>query len=408
MSLKGKHIVLGITGSIAAYKSATLTRLLIKKGAEVQIVITPAGKEFITPVTLSALSGKPVISEFFASGDGTWHSHVELGLWADLMIVAPATASTIGKMANGIADNMLITTYLSMKAPVFVAPAMDLDMYRHISTQRNIGMLRNDGVHIIDPGEGELASHLEGKGRMEEPEKIIAILEEFLDSRNDLAKKKILITAGPTYERIDPVRFIGNFSSGKMGFALAEECASRGAEVLLITGPTALSLSHPNIRRVDVESAHEMYDAAIKTFPEMDAAILSAAVADYRPAQWTDEKIKRREGEEITITLTPNPDIAASLGKIRKPHQLIIGFALETSNEESNAGRKMEKKNFDFIVLNSLQDKGAGFGYDTNKVTILSRKGEKHSFELKTKREVAKDIIDTAFTTFENRKLNET
>jgi phosphopantothenoylcysteine decarboxylase/phosphopantothenate--cysteine ligase len=404
MSLKGKHIVLGITGSIAAYKSATLTRLLIKKGAEVQIVITPAGKEFITPVTLSALSGKPVISEFFASGDGTWHSHVELGLWADLMIVAPATASTIGKMANGIADNMLITTYLSMKAPVFVAPAMDLDMYRHISTQRNIGMLRNDGVHIIDPGEGELASHLEGKGRMEEPEKIIAILEEFLDSRNDLAKKKILITAGPTYERIDPVRFIGNFSSGKMGFALAEECASRGAEVLLITGPTALSLSHPNIRRVDVESAHEMYDAAIKTFPEMDAAILSAAVADYRPAQWTDEKIKRREGEEITITLTPNPDIAASLGKIRKPHQLIIGFALETSNEESNAGRKMEKKNFDFIVLNSLQDKGAGFGYDTNKVTILSRKGEKHSFELKTKREVAKDIIDTAFTTFENSK----
>ena len=408
MSLKGKHIVLGITGSIAAYKSATLTRLLIKKGAEVQIVITPAGKEFITPVTLSALSGKPVISEFFASGDGTWHSHVELGLWADLMIVAPATASTIGKMANGIADNMLITTYLSMKAPVFVAPAMDLDMYRHISTQRNIGMLRNDGVHIIDPGEGELASHLEGKGRMEEPEKIIAILEEFLDSRNDLAKKKILITAGPTYERIDPVRFIGNFSSGKMGFALAEECASRGAEVLLITGPTALSLSHPNIRRVDVESAREMYDAAIKTFPGMDAAILSAAVADYRPAQWTDEKIKRREGEEITITLTPNPDIAASLGKIRKPHQLIIGFALETSNEESNAGRKMEKKNFDFIVLNSLQDKGAGFGYDTNKVTILSRKGEKHSFELKTKREVAKDIIDTAFTTFENRKLNET
>ena len=408
MSLKGKHIVLGITGSIAAYKSATLTRLLIKKGAEVQIVITPAGKEFITPVTLSALSGKPVISEFFASGDGTWHSHVELGLWADLMIVAPATASTIGKMANGIADNMLITTYLSMKAPVFVAPAMDLDMYRHISTQRNIGMLRNDGVHIIDPGEGELASHLEGKGRMEEPEKIVAVVEQFLDSPNDLTKKKILITAGPTYERIDPVRFISNFSSGKMGFALAEECASRGAEVLLITGPTALSLSHPNIRRVDVESAHEMYDAAIKTFPEMDAAILSAAVADYRPAQWTDEKIKRREGEEITITLTPNPDIAASLGKIRKPHQLIIGFALETSNEESNAGRKMEKKNFDFIVLNSLQDKGAGFGYDTNKVTILSRKGEKHSFELKTKREVAKDIIDTAFTTFENRKLNET
>jgi len=310
-------------------------------------------------------------------------------------------------MANGIADNMLITTYLSMKAPVFVAPAMDLDMYRHISTQRNIGMLRNDGVHIIDPGEGELASHLEGKGRMEEPENIIVMLEQFLDIRNDLAKKKILITAGPTYERIDPVRFIGNFSSGKMGFALADECAARGAEVLLITGPTTLSLSHPNIRRVDVESAREMYDAAITTFPGMDAAILSAAVADYRPAQWTDEKIKRREGEEITITLTPNPDIAASLGEIRKPHQLIIGFALETSNEESNAGRKMERKNFDFIVLNSLQDKGAGFGYDTNKVTILSRNGEKHSFELKTKREVAKDIIDTAFASFENKTLNE-
>ena len=400
MSLKGKHIVLGITGSIAAYKSATLTRLLIKKGAEVQIVITQAGKEFITPVTLSALSGKPVISAFFASGDGTWHSHVELGLWADLMIVAPATASTIGKMANGIADNMLITTYLSMKAPVFVAPAMDLDMYHHISTQRNIGMLKSDGVHIIDPAEGELASHLEGKGRMEEPENIVTILEQFLDSRSDLAKKKILITAGPTYERIDPVRFIGNFSSGKMGFALAEECASRGAEVLLITGPTALSVTHPHIRRVDVESAREMYDAAIEAFQGMDAAILSAAVADYRPAQWTDEKIKRREGEELTLTLTPNPDIAASLGESKKPDQVIIGFALETSNEERNAVSKLEKKHLDFIVLNSLQDKGAGFGHDTNKVTILSRNGEKHSFELKTKKEVAKDIIDTAFRLF--------
>ncbi|MBK5196084.1 MAG: bifunctional phosphopantothenoylcysteine decarboxylase/phosphopantothenate--cysteine ligase CoaBC [Proteiniphilum sp.] len=405
MSLNGKHIVLGITGSIAAYKSATLTRLLIKKGADVQIVITPAGKEFITPVTLSALSGKPVISEFFASGNGTWHSHVDLGLWADLMIVAPATASTIGKMANGIADNMLITTYLSMKAPVFVAPAMDLDMYRHISTQRNIDMLKNDGVHIIDPAVGELASHLEGKGRMEEPEKIVAMLEHFIDSQNDLSKKNILITAGPTYERIDPVRFIGNFSSGKMGFALAEECASRGAEVLLITGPTALSLSHPNIRRVDVESALDMYDAAVKAFPETDAAILSAAVADYRPAQWSEEKIKRKEGEEITITLTPNPDIAASLGEIKKPDQLIIGFALETGNEESNAIRKLEKKNFDFIVLNSLQDEGAGFGHDTNKVTILSRNGEKNSFELKTKKEVAKDIIDTAFASFENKSI---
>ena len=403
MSLKGKHIVLGITGSIAAYKSATLTRLLIKKGAEVQIVITPAGKEFITPVTLSALSGKPVISEFFASGDGTWHSHVELGLWADLMIVAPATASTIGKMANGIADNMLITTYLSMKAPVFVAPAMDLDMYRHISTQRNIGMLRNDGVHIIDPGEGELASHLEGKGRMEEPEKIVAVVEQFLDSPNDLTKKKILITAGPTYERIDPVRFIGNFSSGKMGFALAEECASRGAEVLLITGPTALPASHPNIRRVDVESAREMLDAAVKAFPGMDAAILSAAVADYRPAQLSEEKIKRDDSEERTLTLTPNPDIAATLGRMKDKGQLIVGFALETSDEENNAVKKMERKHFDYIVLNSLQDKGAGFGHDTNKVTMLSRSGVKQSFELKTKREVAKDIVDIAFGASSNR-----
>jgi len=403
MSLKGKHIVLGISGSIAAYKSAMLTRLLIKKGAEVQIVITPAGKEFITPVTLSALSGKPVISEFFASADGSWHSHVELGLWADLMIVAPATAATIGKMANGIADNMLITTYLSMKAPLFVAPAMDLDMYRHISTQRNIDILKKDGVHIIDPTEGELASHLEGKGRMEEPEKIVAVVEQFLDSQNDLNKKKILITAGPTYERIDPVRFIGNFSSGKMGFALAEECASRGAEVLLITGPTTLSLSHPHIRRVDVESALDMYDAAVEAFPDTDAAILSAAVADYRPAQRLDEKIKHNDRDELTLTLTANPDIAASLGEMKKPDQLIIGFALETSNEVSNAGKKMDKKNFDFIVLNTLRDKGAGFGHDTNKVTILSRNGEMNSFELKTKKEVAKDIIDTTFASFENK-----
>ncbi len=402
MSLKGKHIVLGITGSIAAYKSAVLTRLLVKKGAEVQIVITPAGKEFITPVTLSALSGKPVISEFFATGDGTWYSHVDLGLWADLMIVAPATASTIGKMANGIADNMLITTYLSMKAPVFVAPAMDLDMYGHVTTRRNIDTLKRDDVHIIEPAEGELASHLEGKGRMEEPENIVAIIEQFLSQQTDLDKKKILITAGPTYERIDPVRFIGNFSSGKMGFSLAEECASRGAEVLLITGPTSLSTTHSNIRTMNVESADEMYHAAMKAFPEADAAILSAAVADYRPERMSDEKIKRHEGEGITLTLAPNPDIAASLGKIKKTNQLIIGFALETNDEVTNAIKKLEKKNFDFIVLNSLQDKGAGFGHDTNKVTILSRNGYKKSFELKTKREVAKDIIDTAFGSLSN------
>lgn len=398
MSLRGKHIVLGITGSIAAYKSAILTRLLVKRGAEVQIVITPAGKEFITPVTLSALSGRPVISEFFASGGGSWHSHVELGLWADLMIVAPATAATIGKMANGIADNMLITTYLSMKAPVFVAPAMDLDMYRHISTQRNIEKLRSDGVQIIDAAEGELASHLEGKGRMEEPENIVSVLEQFFGTGNDLDKKKIIITAGPTYERIDPVRFIGNFSSGKMGFALAEECASRGAEVILVTGPTALSTTHPNILRVNVESANEMYDAALKIFPGMDAAILSAAVADYRPEQMSGEKIKRSGKEKFTLSLISNPDIAASLGKIKKPGQLTVGFALETNDEESNAMKKMEEKNFDYIVLNSLNDKGAGFGHDTNKVTFLSRDGGKQSFALKSKAEVAKDIVEKIFS----------
>ncbi len=397
MSLQGKHIVLGITGSIAAYKSAILTRLLIKKGAEIQVVITPAGKEFITPVTLSALSGRPVISDFFASGDGTWHSHVDLGLWADVMIVAPATAATIGKMANGVADNMLITTYLSMKAPVFVAPAMDLDMYRHISTRRNIEKLRSDGVQIIEATEGELASHLEGKGRMEEPENIVSILEQFFAAGNNLDKKKIMVTAGPTYERIDPVRFIGNFSSGKMGFALAEECASRGAEVILITGPTALSASHPNILRVNVESAVEMYDAALKIFPQMDAAILSAAVADYRPEQMSEEKIKRSGNEHLSLSLVPNPDIAASLGKIKKPGQLTVGFALETNNEESNAIKKIKEKNFDYIVLNSLNDQGAGFGHDTNQVTILSRNDEKRSFALKSKSDVAKDIIDTVF-----------
>ena len=402
MSLKGKHIVLGITGSIAAYKSAILTRLLIKKGAEVQIVITAAGKEFITPVTLSALSGRPVISEFFATGDGTWHSHVDLGLWADLLLIAPATASTLGKMVSGIADNMLITTYLSMKAPVFVAPAMDLDMFKHIITQRNIKQLQNDGVMIIDPGVGELASHLEGKGRMEEPENIVKILEEYFNTEQDetveeqdLLKKKVLITAGPTYEKIDPVRFIGNYSSGKMGFAIAEECAKRGAEVILVTGPTALNTTHPNIKRIDVESANEMYNASINVFPKIDVAILSAAVADYRPTQQEDTKIKRNDNEDITIKLTPNPDIAASLGKIKKDNQIIIGFALETNDEENNALKKIEKKNLNFIVLNSLNDAGAGFGVDTNKITIISNQGDKTTFNLKSKSEVAKDIINT-------------
>ncbi|MDR0422810.1 MAG: bifunctional phosphopantothenoylcysteine decarboxylase/phosphopantothenate--cysteine ligase CoaBC [Proteiniphilum sp.] len=402
MSLQGKHIVLGITGSIAAYKSAVLTRLLVKRGAEVQIVITPAGKEFITPVTLSALSGRPVVSEFFAAGDGSWHSHVELGLWADLMVVAPATAASIGKMAGGIADNMLITTYLSMKAPVFVAPAMDLDMYRHVSTRRNIELLKGDGVQVISAVEGELASHLCGEGRMEEPENIVAAVERFFAGGNGLGKKRIVITAGPTFERIDPVRFIGNFSSGKMGFALAGECARRGAEVILITGPTALSAAHPGIRRVDVESAREMYDAALKVFPQADAAILSAAVADYRPERVCGKKIKRAGRESFTLSLVSNPDIAAALGKMKRPGQLTVGFALETEEEERNAIRKMEEKNLDCIVLNSLNDEGAGFGYDTNRVTLLSRSGERRSFPLKSKVDVARDIIDAVFDASRN------
>lgn len=393
MTLKDKHIVLGITGSIAAYKAASLARLLIKAGAEVQIVITPSGKEFITPVTLSALTGKPVVSEFFTANDGTWHSHVDLGQWADLMLVAPATASTLGKMANGIADNMLITTYMSMKAPVMVAPAMDLDMFAHPATARNMDILRSYGNIIIEPASGELASHLIGKGRMEEPENILIAVEEFFSKREDLSKKKILITAGPTYEKIDPVRFIGNYSSGKMGFALAEECANRGAEVILLAGPVSLKVNHPNITRVDVESAEEMYNASIRVFPSVDTAILCAAVADFRPAEQYTEKVKR-EGDILNISLVPNKDIAASLGKMKKANQKLIGFALETNDEEANALKKIVKKNLDFIVLNSLNDSGAGFKYDTNKIAIINRNGERTDFALKTKKEVAFDIIE--------------
>ena len=411
--LKGKKIVLGITGSIAAYKSCLIIRQLIKKGAEVQVVITPAGKEFITPITLSALTSKPVISDFFAQRDGTWHSHVDLGLWADAMLIAPATASTIGKMANGIADNMLITTYLSMKAPVFVAPAMDLDMYAHPSTQKNLRILQSYGNHIIEPGTGFLASKLEGKGRMEEPENIVAQLEEFFEKEAEgkdadgvnvneqnaylsscLKGKKILITAGPTYEKIDPVRFIGNYSSGKMGFALAEECAERGAEVELVCGvvSSAMQTKHPNIRRIDVESAKEMYEACMASFASATSAILCAAVADYAPETVATEKIKRT-GDSMVITLKPNPDIAASLGKIKRNDQTLVGFALETNDEESNAQAKIRKKNLDFIVLNSLKDKGAGFRTDTNKVTILTA-DSKTEYPLKPKSEVAKDIVD--------------
>lgn len=390
--MKGKKIVLGITGSIAAYKAAVLIRALIKKGAEVQVVITPAGKEFITPITLSALTSKPVISEFFSQRDGTWHSHVDLGLWADAMVIAPATASTIGKMANGIADNMLITTYLSMKAPVFIAPAMDLDMFAHPATQKNLEILRSYGNHIIEPGEGELASHLVGKGRMEEPEKIVEVLEAFFNREQDLKGKKVLITAGPTYEKIDPVRFIGNYSSGKMGYALAESCARRGAEVTLISGPVQVKAQHTSIKVTKVESAHQMHEAAIEAFPTSDAAILCAAVADFTPEMKADQKIKR-EKEDLILKLVPTEDIAAALGKIKKENQCLVGFALETNNELANARHKLEKKNFDFIVLNSLQDAGAGFQCDTNKITIVDKE-KATPYPLKTKTEVADDIID--------------
>lgn len=392
MSMKGKKIVLGITGSIAAYKAAILIRALIKKGAEVQVVITPAGKEFITPITLSALTSKPVISEFFSQRDGTWHSHVDLGLWADAMVIAPATASTIGKMAHGIADNMLITTYLSMKAPVFVAPAMDLDMFAHPSTQHNLDILRSYGNQIIEPTSGELASHLVGKGRMEEPEMIVEVLEKYFAKQKDLEGKKVVITAGPTYEKIDPVRFIGNYSSGKMGYALAEECATRGAKVTLISGPVTLQVHHPNILRIDVESAQQMYEAAKDAYTDADAGILCAAVADFTPNHTADQKIKR-EKDDLVIQLKPTQDIAASLGALKKEGQILIGFALETHNETANAQSKLKRKNLDFIVLNSLNDNGAGFRVDTNKITIIDEQGAT-PYPLKDKTEVAKDIID--------------
>lgn len=391
--MKGKKIVLGITGSIAAYKAAYLVRAFIKRGAEVQVVMTPSAKEFITPVTMSALTGKPVVSEFFAANDGTWHSHVDLGLWADAMVIAPASANTLGKMAHGVADNMLVTCYLSCKAPVFIAPAMDLDMFAHPSTQRNLELLRSYGNHVIEPAEGELASHLQGKGRMEEPDRIVEIVASFFASEQRLQKKKIVITAGPTYEKIDPVRFIGNYSSGKMGFALAEVCAERGAEVELVTGPVSLKTVHPAIRRTNVESAQEMYDAVVRMYPDADAAIMCAAIADYRPQERAEKKIKRNT-DDMTLTLVPNPDIAAALGQIKQPGQLLVGFALETDNEEQNALSKMQRKNLDFIVLNSLQDAGAGFRCDTNRITILSRDGERQSFGLKPKKEVAGDIVD--------------
>ena len=404
--LKGKKIVLGITGSIAAYKSCLIIRGLIKRGAEVQVVITPAGKEFITPITLSALTHKPVVSEFFSQRDGTWNSHVDLGLWADAMLIAPCTASTMGKMAHGIADNMLITTYLSMKAPVFLAPAMDLDMYKHPSTQANMKTLLSYGNHIIEPEVGFLASGLEGKGRMEEPDVIVDCLDRYFDieaeknadcmvnakeTANDLSGKNVMITAGPTYEKIDPVRFIGNYSSGKMGFALAEECLRRGANVTLIAGPVALSCSQA-INRINVESCKEMYQAATQAFAENDAAILCAAVADFKPSNVADRKIKR-EKDDLELRLVPTHDIAAALGKMKQKHQRIVAFALETNDEEANAQKKRQKKNADFIVLNSTRNPGTTFRTDDNQITIISEKGKKE-YEKKPKTEVAKDIIN--------------
>ena len=434
LMLKGKKIVMGITGSIAAYKSCLIIRQLIKAGAEVQVVITPAGREFITPITLSALTQKPVITDFFAQRDGTWHSHVALGLWADAMLIAPCTASTLGKMANGIADNMLITTYLSMKAPVFIAPAMDLDMYQHPTTQQNMERLRGFGNHIIEPQSGFLASGLEGKGRMEEPERIVEYLSENLaplsspegdtnvqgaakasprgglegapsgleGAPSGLEGARILITAGPTYEKIDPVRFIGNYSSGKMGFALAEECARRGAEVTLIAGPVSCQVS-PELRelihRIDVESCEEMYQAAISAFPAHQAAILCAAVADFRPARQAERKIKREKESgdgSLQLQLVPTRDIAAALGRMKQPGQRLVGFALETNDEEANARQKLQKKNLDFIVLNSLNNQGTCFQSDDNQITIISQDGEK-CFDKKPKALVAQDIIDELF-----------
>ena len=390
--LKGKKIVLGITGSIAAYKACLIIRQLVKQGAEVQVVITPAGKEFITPITLSALTSKPVISEFFAQRAGTWHSHVDLGLWADAMLIAPCTASTIGKMAHGVADNMLITTYLSMKAPVFVAPAMDLDMYRHPSTQHNLDVLRSYGNHIIEPGTGFLASGLEGKGRMEEPENIVSALSNFFEQPEEkpLSGRHIIITAGPTYERIDPVRFIGNYSSGKMGFALAEECAARGARVTLVAGPVALKCSD-SIERIDVESCQQMYEATTQAFAQADAAILCAAVADFKPESTAQSKIKR-EGDDLVLRLKPTHDIAAELGRMKQPGQRIVAFALETDNEEANAKEKLRRKNADFIVLNSTRIPGTTFQSDDNQITIITA-NDATAYPKKPKREVAADII---------------
>ncbi|MDE7073773.1 MAG: bifunctional phosphopantothenoylcysteine decarboxylase/phosphopantothenate--cysteine ligase CoaBC [Odoribacter sp.] len=391
--LKGKRIIVGVTGSIAAYKSAALVRLLVKEGAEVKVVMTELAKQFITPLTLATLSKRPVMVEFYNPENGDWHSHVDMGLWADLYIVAPATANTIGKMAQGIADNLLLTTYLSAKCPVMVAPAMDLDMYQHPATQRNLEILRSYGNRIVEPAEGELASGLVGKGRMAEPEEIVEVVRRFFAEGGELAGKKVLLTAGPTYEKIDPVRFVGNYSSGKMGFALAEEFARRGAEVVLVAGPVHLTTAEAAIRRVDVESAAEMYEAVMREAGDCDVVVSCAAVADFTPAKRAEEKIKRG-AEGMTLQLEPTQDIAAELGRRKREGQLLVGFALETNEEECNAVGKLHRKNLDLVVLNSLRDERACFGYDTNRVTIIDRNEQHYHYELKPKRDVARDIVD--------------
>ena len=390
--LEGKHILLGISGSIAAYKCAALTRLFVKAGAEVKIILSPAAAEFITPLTLATLSKNPVHSQFVKNEQGEWTNHVDLALWADIMLIAPATANTLSKMANGICDNLLLATYLSAKCPVWFAPAMDLDMFLHPSTKKNISNLLSYGNQMIDAESGELASGLIGTGRMAEPEKIFETICAELIPTKKFQNKKVLITAGPTYEAIDPVRFIGNHSSGKMGFALAEEFAKQGAHVILVAGPSKEVSNHPSIKRINVTSAAQMYDAVLLEYNNSDIAVMSAAVADYTPVQVSDTKIKKQE-DHFSIELTKTKDILKSLGET-KTNQILIGFALETNNEEENALKKLKNKNLDFIVLNSLQNAGAGFGHQTNQITILKKDGSKIEYPLKSKEEVAKDIVE--------------
>lgn len=400
MRLAGKHIILGITGSIAAYKAATLTRLLVKESAEVKVVMTPLAKEFITPLTLATLSKNPILVDFFNPENGDWNSHVDLGLWADLYLIAPASANTMGKMAHGIADNLLLTTYLSAKCPVMVAPAMDLDMYNHPTTQENIATLKRFGNIVIEAATGELASGLTGKGRMEEPERILEVVVDFLSSKKKFSGKRVLVTSGPTYEHIDPVRFIGNYSSGKMGTSIAEAFASQGAEVVFITGPAVvIPHNNPLIKVINVVSAQQMLEAALQYYSEVDIAIMAAAVADFTPDVSSDVKIKR-EKDDLMLRLKPTTDIAATLGAKKSKTQCLVGFALETNNELANAQTKLKKKNLDLIVLNSLKDSGAGFGHDTNKISIIDTNGEQLTFDLKNKSEVATDIVNVIFDKF--------